>query len=259
MSIALPSFPRLLLAAAAAVSACWCHATEFSVSPIRVEFEPGTMSETITISNDAKTRLRVKVRLTQWTQDGQGKDVYADSTDLIWFPRQLDVEPGGRRLVRIGIKTPAGQVERAYRLYIDEEPEAGANDGRTQVAFTFSFGVPVFVVPAAPRSTPLVGEPTLAKGKLSVPVRNGGNHFFRLARIAVTSPAGYTQEIAGWYSLADTARTCPRRSFTCVRVSKMLSYSASALGRSPRATARSARFASAFAVLRGFPCFSQYA
>jgi fimbrial chaperone protein len=207
MSFVSPTFLRGTCLATAVLAACGAHATEFAVSPIRVEFVPGMMSETIAVSNDAKTRLRVKVRLTEWTQDAQGKDVYTDSTDLIWFPRQMDIDPGARRLVRVGVKTPAGQAERAYRLYIDEEPDPSAGGGRAQVAFNFSFGVPIFIVPPAARSVPVVGEPTLAKGKLSLEVRNTGNHYFRLSRVAVTSPAGYKQELAGWYSLAGTART----------------------------------------------------
>jgi fimbrial chaperone protein len=207
----MPHLSTSFLRGAAFVAAAWAatgaHATEFAVSPIRVEFVPGMMSETIAVSNDAKQRLRVKVRLTEWTQDAQGKDVYTDSTDLIWFPRQMDVDPGARRLVRVGVKTPAGQAERAYRLYIDEEPDPSTTGGRAQVAFNFSFGVPIFVVPPGARAAPVVGEPTLAKGKLSLEVRNTGNHYFRLSRVAVTSPAGYKQELAGWYSLAGTART----------------------------------------------------
>lgn len=202
-----PTLLRSSACVAFALGAWSVHATEFAVSPIRVEFVPGMMSETIAVSNDAKTRLRVKVRLTEWTQDAQGKDVYTDSADLIWFPRVMDIDPGARRLVRVGVKTPAGQTERAYRLYIDEEPDPSAAGGRAQVAFNFSFGVPIFVVPPAARSVPVIGEPTLAKGKLSIEVRNSGNHFFRLSRVAVTSPAGYKQELAGWYSLAGTART----------------------------------------------------
>jgi fimbrial chaperone protein len=182
-------------------------ATEFSVSPIRVELKPGVMSETITVTNHADTKLRVSMKLTEWTQDAEGKDVYKDSSDLIWFPRQMELEPNGRRLVRLGARTPAGVVERTYRLWVEEEPPPGAPSTQAQVAFYFRFGVPVFLVPAVAKPQAEFGEPRLAQGRLAVPVKNTGNQSFRLQKITVSDEAGFSREIAGWYSLAGTERT----------------------------------------------------
>ena len=197
---------RCLAAAALGSALLPACAGEFSVSPIRVELKAGTLSETITVTNHAKDKLRAGVRLMEWTQDAEGKDVYKDSSDLVYFPRQMEVEGEGKRLVRVGIKTPAGPVERAYRLFIEEQPEA-AESARPQVAFYFRFGVPVFLPPAVPRPQPEVADPTLQGGKLSIQVRNPGNQHFRLVKIAISDGAGYRQELVGWYSLAGTERT----------------------------------------------------
>lgn len=182
------------------------NAAEFSVTPIRVELKPGTMSETITVTNHANARLRVAVKLMSWTQDAQGNDVYADSSDLIYFPRQMELGPNSKRLVRIGLKTPAGPVERSYRLFIEEEPEP-TPAGRSQVALYFRFGVPVFLTPAVPRPALQMLEPVLHKGKLSLPVKNAGNQHVRLEKVTVSDGAGHSQEVAGWYSLAGSERT----------------------------------------------------
>lgn len=181
-------------------------AAEFAVTPIRVEFRPGAMSETITVTNHADARLRVAVKLMAWTQDAQGKDVYTDSSDLIYFPRQMELGPESKRLVRIGVKGPPGAVERAYRLFIEEEPDPTPT-GRSQVALYFRFGVPVFQAPAVPRPDLQMLEPVLRKGKLSVPVKNAGNQHVRLETLKVSDGAGHMQEVAGWYSLAGTERT----------------------------------------------------
>jgi fimbrial chaperone protein len=182
-------------------------ASEFSVTPIRAELKPGAMSETITVTNDSATRLRVTVKLMEWTQDAAGKDVYQESGDLVYFPRQMDVEPGAKRLVRVGAKTPAATAERAYRLFIEEVPEPSQATGPVAVTFYFRFGVPIFLPPAVPKPLPEALEPTLEKGRLSLVVRNAGNQNFRLNKLVVTDGAGYAQEIAGWYSLAGTSRT----------------------------------------------------
>lgn len=192
-----------LLAAAAAPAS----AGEFSVTPIRVELKAGAMNETIAVTNHGREKLRLSVRLMEWSQDAEGKDVYQDSSDLVYFPRQMEVEPEGKRLVRVGIKAPAGVAERTYRLFIEEQPDAVPDPTRSQVAFYFRFGVPVFLAPAVPRPQPQVAEPTLKGGKLSIPVKNTGNQHFRLVKLAISDGAGYLQEISGWYSLAGSERT----------------------------------------------------
>lgn len=181
-------------------------ASEFSVTPIRAELKPGAMNETITVTNDSPGRLRVTVKLMAWTQDASGKDVYEESGDLVYFPRQMDMEPGAKRLVRVGAKTPAATAERAYRLFIEEVPEPTQTTGPA-VTFYFRFGVPIFLPPAVPKPLPEVQQPTLEKGKLSLVIRNAGNQNFRLSKLTVTDGAAYSQEIAGWYSLAGTSRT----------------------------------------------------
>lgn len=193
--------PVLLLAAGLA------PAGEFSVTPIRVELKPGAMTETIAITNHAPQKLRVSVKLLEWTQDAAGRDVYKDSSDLVYFPRQLEIEPEGKRLVRVGLKSPAGVAERTYRLFIEEEPEPAADPARSQVSFYFRFGVPVFLAPAVPKPQPEADSPTLGQGKLSVVVRNPGNQHFRLVKVVFSDGAGYSKEVGGWYSLAGSQRT----------------------------------------------------
>lgn len=182
-------------------------ASEFSVTPIRVELKPGVLSETISVTNHSTERLRVSVRLVEWSQDAGGADIYKESSDLVYFPRQLEMEPNGKRLVRVGVKAPAGTVERTYRLFIEEEPPANAGAARAQVAFYFRFGVPVFLPPAVATPQPEVMEPVLGEGKLSVTVRNAGNQHFRLTKVLFDDGAGFSREVAGWYSLAGTQRT----------------------------------------------------
>lgn len=201
----------LWLAAAFAASAGTLQnaaASEFSVTPIRAELKPGAMSETITVTNDGTARLRLAVKLSEWTQDTSGKDVYTDSGDLVYFPRQMDVEPGAKRLVRVGAKSPGAAIERTYRLFIEEIPEPAPAGGPAAVNFYFRFGVPVFLPPAVPRPEPEVGAPTLKKGKLSVVVKNAGNQHFRLNKVTIQDNSGaYAQDVAGWYSLAGSTRT----------------------------------------------------
>lgn len=192
----------------AALLPCAALASEFSVTPIRAELTPSALSETITVLNHSDARLRVSVKLLEWTQDANGQDVYKESTDLVYFPRQMEVEGGAKRLVRVGAKATGGSgTERAYRLFIEEEPAPAAVGSPAAVTFYFRFGVPVFVPPANPKPQAEVGEPTLAGGRISVSLRNTGNQHFRLNKLTVTDGAGFSREIAGWYTLAGSSRT----------------------------------------------------
>jgi len=202
------AFPaRVLSVAALALAAAMpASAGEFSVTPIRAELKPGALSETITVTNHAATPLRVSIRLMEWTQDQAGNDVYKESGDLVYFPRQMDVPPEGKRLVRVGAKSPAGVVERSYRLFIEEEPDT-SSPGAGQVAFYFRFGVPIFLPPVTPRATPDVDPPVLADGTLKVQVRNAGNQHFKINKVTVSDGAGYGQDVVGWYMLPGARRT----------------------------------------------------
>lgn len=188
-------------------AACTAGASEFSVTPTGVELRPGAMSDTITVINHGAQPLRVSVRLMEWSQDAQGNDVYGDNTELVYFPRQLEVPPDSRRVVRVGARTPATASERAYRLYIEEQPEPLPPGGRPRVNVAFRFGVPVFLPPAAPQAALVAAEPVLANGRLSVQVRNDGNQHVRINTLRVEDGAGFRQEVQGWYTLSGAQHT----------------------------------------------------
>jgi fimbrial chaperone protein len=180
---------------------------EIYIVPVRAELRAGALSQTITLTNRRAERMRVAVKLVEWTQDADGSDVYKDTTELVYFPRLFELPPDEKRLVRVGASAPGGAVERAYRLFFEEQPEAAKESERGKVSVYFRMGVPVFVAPANPQRRAEVGEPTLDKGKLSLQVRNPGNQHVRVLRVLVEDGAGFSKEIPGWYSLAGSQRT----------------------------------------------------
>ena len=187
-----------------------CGAAEFSVTPIRLYFEPGARSAAVTVSNEDKRPLRMQLRLMQWTQDADGADVYTDSDALVYFPRLMSVQPGEKRLVRIGLKTPAGAAERTFRLYLDELPDpadAASRPAHSGLSFTIRFALPVFL-PAAAAAKPSGAIEALAlrDGKLRVAVRNTGNRHFRITNVAARAGEAFAAEAPGWYLLAGASR-----------------------------------------------------
>jgi fimbrial chaperone protein len=210
MSRTLALIVRALAALACAMAPHFAAAAEFSVSPIRLEFEPGARSAAVTVTNDDTRPLRMQLRLMEWTQDASGADVYRDSDELVYFPRLMSVPPGEKRLVRVGLKSPAGAIERTYRLYLDELPDHDSPAARpvaSGLSFTIRFALPIFLPAAASsRASGAIEALSLRDGKLRVAVRNTGTRHFRITALGVRSSGAFSTEAAGWYLLAGASR-----------------------------------------------------
>ena len=181
-------------------------AGQFGVSPIRIDMDRGARSGAITITNDEQAEpLRAQLRLFEWTQDANGKDDYQVNEDLLYFPSLMTLEKGEQKLVRVGLKTPAFEREKAYRLFIEELPAPPAA-GAARVAIAVRFGVPIFVKPAQEDVRGNIDKLSMEKGILRVGVRNTGNVHFTIKSITAISSDALSQEVAGWYLLAGAAR-----------------------------------------------------
>lgn len=182
------------------------QAADFAVTPIRVDLAPGARSALVTVTNDDTRPLRMQLRLTEWTQDVDGKDVFTESEDLIYFPKLFSVDPKDKRLVRIGVRSPAGPAERTYRLFLDELPDQNAPAAQSAITFSVRFALPIFLIPAAPSARAEIESLSVERGVVRVKVRNLGNQHFRIESVQVKSGDAFSQEIAGWYLLAGASR-----------------------------------------------------
>lgn len=183
---------------------------EFSVSPIRIEFDRATRTSALTIRNDGTDKLQAQVTLSEWTQDETGKDVYAESRDLVFFPRLLTVEPGGEATVRVGVRALPAAVERTYRLYVEEIP-APQKQGGTQVNVRVRFGVGIFVRPPVATFRGEIVGLDAEKREIRVPVRNTGTVSFKVDTVVLCGTRKNAEpllkELGGWYVLAGATRT----------------------------------------------------
>ncbi|QLG89476.1 molecular chaperone [Chitinibacter bivalviorum] len=190
---------RLTLAFILAAFCAASQAGQFAVSPIRVEFAAKDKSQAITVSNNGDTPLRIALELKRWTQDASGKEIYTNAPDeLVYFPRQFEIAPKQKQIVRVGRKTAATDSEQAYRLYINEQPNT--DEGKEgQVAMVVSFGVPVFMRPASNQlkleSSPLIVD----KGQLQFTLSNRGNVTQRLTQVRIGESGGEIKQFEQWY------------------------------------------------------------
>lgn len=197
----------LIALACAALAAGSASAAGFSVSPIRLDFDRGTRTGVITVSNEDEQPLELEMQPMEWTQGDTGNDDYQDSADLIFFPQRMTVAPGEQRLIRVGIKVPAAEREKTYRLFIQQAPRRGeAAQQGAQVAIRVRFGVPIFVKPLKEELKPEIAEAEVRGGKLQLKVRNNGNAHVYFESIAAAGADGRSAEARGWYVLAGRTR-----------------------------------------------------
>ena len=197
----------ILLAGSLASSA---SAGDWRVTPIRIDLGPQAKSGAVTVSNGPAERLELQLSASEWSQDAEGKDRYEETSDLLFFPKMLLIDPSQEKIVRAGIRVPAAAREKAYRLFLTEIPARGESKGAS-VAIAIRFGVPVFVHPLKEEPRGYITELAADNGVLSFRVSNDGNvHFVVQSILAVGKDAKgaetFRKEVSGWYLLPGVSR-----------------------------------------------------
>jgi len=202
--------------------ACWlllavslpdqpAHSGSWRVIPIRLEFDQKSRTGVITVTNDSDEKINFSIVVREWTQNEEGKDQYTESSDLLFFPKVLSIDPHAERVIRAGIKSPAIKNEKTYRLFIKQEVPPEERSGTT-VAIAIRFGVPIFSKPLVEEIKGAIVQTMIQKGALKIDLKNTGNAHFRVAKIQLSGKNGsgeqvFSQDLDGGYLLAGTARS----------------------------------------------------
>ena len=205
----LPSACRRGLLAAAALACALplaAQAADFAVHPLRMAFAPGERSAAVGVNNTGEGPIRFQLALVEWTQDAEGKDVYRDSDELIFFPRLFAVPAGEQGVVRVGPKHAYSGNERTFRVFVDELPEENAKPKDSGITFSIRFAIPVFIGTPGAKSQGVIEPLLLQEGKLQAMIRNTGSAHFRIESMELKSDQGHTQQADGWYLLAGASR-----------------------------------------------------
>lgn len=183
------------------------HTGEWRVTPIRLFFDKGSRSGILNVQNDGDQPMNLQVKAMEWTQDAEGKDQYADTADLVFFPKFLSIPGKEERVIRIGNKGVPGAKEKTYRVFVEEvtPPPKGETGQGATVFVNVRFAVPLFVAPARDDvQAQLKAE--LKKGSVTALVQNTGNVHFRLTSLEAKGKNAkgeetFRQKVDGWYLL----------------------------------------------------------
>lgn len=206
----IPSFVRSAPLLVALLFPAVVQAGEWRVTPIRLDLGKDARSGAVTVINESENRLQVQVNAMEWTQDSEGKDRYEETGEILFFPRLMLLEKKEEKILRAGIKVPAIEKEKAYRLFIEEIPGAGNGQG-ANVAVSIRFGLPIFVHPRKEEARGEAGPVAMSGGTVRIPVRNSGNVHFVVQSVHVAGKDGagkeiFSRELSGWYLLAGASR-----------------------------------------------------
>ena len=186
-------------------------AGSWRVIPILLDFDQKTRSGVITLLNDGESKISLQIKSYAWSQDDTGKDQYQEDAELIFFPRLLTIEPGKSAVLRVGLQIPATAVEKTYRLFIEEIPEARKADQGATIAIALRFGVPIYAAPLKSEPRGEFVEATLAKGTVTTVIKNSGNVHFRIQTVQLVGKDAsgaevLRQKLDGWYLLSGISR-----------------------------------------------------
>ncbi len=188
-------------------------AADFQIQPTYLDLGGSVKSGAFSVINNSDEKIDVQISVKEWSQDAGGKDVYEDTNDIVFFPKIMSVEPFGQRAIRIGVKAPPSQMEKTYRLFVEEIPSpnktADMNSKgsiRAGLTIAFRFATPIFVKPVRPQESYFIERVEMTKGVVRAIVKNTGNVHIKLRAVTFSGKAAdgkelYSREFAGWYIL----------------------------------------------------------
>jgi fimbrial chaperone protein len=160
----------------------------FSISPTRVELASGQHTAVVTLRNVDAAPLTVQAQVVDWTQP-EGVDSHAETREVLVTPPVFTIPPGGEQIVRLALRVPPDpEREKAYRVFFQEIPQAGAGGANT-LNFALRVGVPIFVAPPVKAGGLLQWNlHRQDDGKLRVEAVNNGNAHVQVTGFELSLP-----------------------------------------------------------------------
>jgi fimbrial chaperone protein len=176
-------------------------AASLQVSPVSIEVPAPGAATTITLRNVGTDPLNAQIRVFRWVQT-DGEEKLQPTDDMIASPPIATLAPNTDytvRLVRVS-KEPIATGE-AYRLLVDELPEAVSGQSRT-VRLVMRYSVPVFFYPRETVEPKLAWSLEERGGQVYLLATNSGDRHMRVAslklRDGTTTVASFGDGLLGY-------------------------------------------------------------
>lgn len=180
----------------------------FTIDPVQVKLSGTHDSQILKITNHGDSELRAELSVWAWDHGEDGVIQLAATHDLVFFPEIVSLQPGETAMIRLGTEVAFGDVEKSYRLSI-EQLQSGAGPVAGHVALLTKVTIPVFLQPAEPKLEVRV-DARIEGGALHALIRNAGNVHATVDAVIfrgldAEGRVQYEESQPGWYVLAGRA------------------------------------------------------
>lgn len=182
-------------------------AAAIEVAPVVHELPAGRTAMAMTVTNRGDASVTMQLRAYTW-QQRDGQDLLEPAPELVVAPAIFELAAGRSQVVRAVLRLPVGsaaaEVERSYRLLLDELPGAPLAG---QVRMTLRISMPVFALPAKPEAAHIAWH--VDPASQSLVASNSGGRRERIRELALIAADGHRLPLAQGahpYVLAGAAR-----------------------------------------------------
>jgi fimbrial chaperone protein len=186
----------------------------FSIDPVSVALRRGQTSQILTLHNNGDVAVRFQLNVFAWSEDKDGKMTLTPSQELVVFPSLFALDDNATRRIRVGTLATPENVEKTFRLVVEELPSEVENSLEVQnsVRVLTHVSIPIFLQPNNPAPALRIDSLAVREGTVFLDVRNAGNAHLRIQNIQFTGdstghPGTFRQEIRGWYLLGRSQRS----------------------------------------------------
>lgn len=187
---------------------------QLAISPVRVDLGADNTKDVVRVTSQASDARSYQVEVVAWSQDGDEREVYAPTDEVLAVPPLFTLEAGAEQIVRIGMVSPSDpDVERAYRMFITElAPPQEETREQSGVNVRLRLGIPVFVASQAEQRAALaLADAKLSGELLRLYLNNPGNTHVRISEVRYLPPGAQSPSVepAAVYILAGQSGSVP--------------------------------------------------
>jgi fimbrial chaperone protein len=189
------------------------NASSFTVNPVKITLSGKEQSALLGLQNQTDEEIRFKIVAHAWQQSPDGAMKLQDTKDVVVFPTLLTLGPRQMRKLRVGMTVAPGDVEKTYRVFVEELPPLKSPTAdKSEVRVLTKMGIPIFIAPGKSTVVGVVEGKVVSKATLDFTVKNTGSVHFLASALWVRGldSAGATvfeKKIEGWYVLAGGSRS----------------------------------------------------
>lgn len=183
-------FVHLMIFIVICMAATDSFAGRFNINPVIGTLGESKRIDSLTLKNESNELATIQIKLYAWQQNEAGEDDLKPSEELSYMPRIFQIKPGEERSIRVGYSNKKTvSVEKAYRLYLTEQPQATTDpNDKGQLKVALRMGLPIFVTPKdAVRDKGTLENAVIAKGKVLYNVSNSGNSRLVMKKVVLAT------------------------------------------------------------------------